>query len=519
MDFDDDARELHDADVEQLERRLLELALRRTSTRHGAIFLWRDDEQALALDFHVVDDLVVTLPDARVRRPSPGQPPGIALLAFERNEPYLCRDTAADPNYARYFLDVGSIAAVPIPWQDRAIGVLTVSADDRGALTPHHLVALVELAQTAARFLRRAQQYRRTRDDRRRPLLIKGLSPQWLEVERRIERASPSDVPVLIHGESGTGKELVAHAIHFNSRRESKPFVTVNCAAIPENLLESVLFGHVRGAFTGASFEKQGEFHKADGGTLFLDELGDLPLSLQSKLLRAVESGEVAKLGSNKPPERVDVRLVGATHRDLRAMVAAGSFRADLYFRLGVMVLELPPLRAYREQIAVLSAVFLQQAADRMGKPAPRIGPEALALLRAYDFPGNVRELRNAIEHAVVMSKGEIQPADLPESLRTDRSRGPASPRNATVATASHRERAPTLRELREAWLAPLETQYLTELLQACEGNVARAAARAGVDNVTLYRLLRKRGLAVRRTVVEVAPEARKAKPRRRAES
>lgn len=489
--MDEDARELHEADVELLERRVVELALRRTGTRHGGLFLWDAREQALRLDFHIVAGVTVTLPGATVRRPPAGEPIGIALSAFERNAPYLCADTATDPNYAHYFLEVGAIAAVPIPWQDRAIGVLTVSADRKGALDAEHIAALVEVASTSARFLRRAQQYRDTRTTKNRPHLIKGLSPEWHEVERRIEMASPTDVPVLVHGESGTGKELVAHAIHFNSRRVDHPFVTVNCAAIPENLLESVLFGHVRGAFTGASADKIGEFHKASGGTLFLDELGELPLMLQAKVLRAVEHGEIARLGSNKPPERVDVRLVCATNRDLAAMVEAGTFRADLYYRVGVMQLELPPLRAYRDQVPVLAAVFLQQAALRMDRPAPRLSPETLAVLRGHDFPGNVRELRNAIEHAVVMARGEVAPADLPASMRRPSTTAPTPVRTAT----------PTLAELREIWLAPLETRYLTELLHRCAGNVVLAAKRAGVNHVTMYRLLRKRGLKVRRTV------------------
>jgi DNA-binding NtrC family response regulator len=493
VDESADDRELHEADVELLERRITELALARTGARHGAIFLWSESARALVLDFHIVDGVVVTLPGAQVRRSSTGEPAGIALLAFERNEPYLCVDTARDPHYARYFLDVGSIAAVPIPWQSRAIGVLTVSADARHAFTPAHIDALAELAATSAKFLRRAQLYRHTRGETKRPHLIKGLSPEWLEVERRIELASPTDVPVLIHGESGSGKELVAHAIHFNSRRSARAFVIVNCAAIPESLLESVLFGHVRGAFTGASFDKLGEFHKAHEGTLFLDEIGELPLLLQAKVLRAVEHGEIARLGSNKPPERIDVRLVCATNRDLRQMAQDGTFRADLFYRLGVMPFELPALREYRDQIGVLAAVFLQQAADRMGKPAPRLSAEALGVLRTHDYPGNVRELRNAVEHAVVMAQGgEVGLDDLPTSLRTSAPRRAGTPR---------RERAPSLRELREAWLAPLETHYLTELLDACAGNVAAAAKRAGVNTVTLYRLLRKRHLVVKRTV------------------
>jgi DNA-binding NtrC family response regulator len=489
--MDDDARELHEVDVEALEGRVVELALRHTGTRHGGLFLWDARVQALRLDSHIVAGVTVTLPDALVRRPPAGEPIGIAMAAFERNAPYLCTDTAKDPNYAHYFLEVGAIAAVPIPWQQRAIGVLTVSTDRPGALGPEHIAALVDVASTSARFLRRAQQYRETRATKNRPHLIKGLSPEWHEVERRIEMASPTDVPVLVHGESGTGKELVAHAIHFNSQRADHPFVTVNCAAIPDNLLESVLFGHVRGAFTGATADKIGEFQKANGGTLFLDELGELPLALQAKVLRAVEHGEVARVGSNKPPERVDVRLVCATNRDLAAMVEAGTFRADLYYRVGVMQLELPPLRAYRDQVPVLAAVFLQQAALRMGRPAPRLSPEALAVLRGHEFPGNVRELRNAIEHAVVMARGEVTPADLPASMR----------RAPVPASAPTKDAPPTLAALREIWLAPLETRYLTELLQRCNGNVAAAAKRAGINTVTMYRLLRKRGLQVRRTV------------------
>ena len=206
-----------------------------------------------------------------------------------------------------------------------------------------------------------------------------------------------------MRGESGTGKDLVARAIHMSSRRADRPYVTVNCAAIPETLLESILFGHVRGAFTGASFEKIGEFQKADGGTLFLDEVGELPVMLQAKVLRAVEQGEVQPLGSNAPPERVDVRLICATNRPLEQMVADRTFRDDLFYRLSVMSLELPPLRRYKENLEVTASVFLELAAARLGKRAPRIGAAAMALLRDYDYPGNVRELRNAIEHAVIL--------------------------------------------------------------------------------------------------------------------
>jgi transcriptional regulator with GAF, ATPase, and Fis domain len=510
--------QLHETGIETLERRIMELALERTGTQSGAIFLWDPKAKALAVEFHVVDGVVVNLPGMLLRHRRDGRPNGIALWVFENNRPHLCPDTRTDPHYAPYFLDVRSIAAVPIPYQDRPIGVLSVSAREPASFSDDHVHELEALAASSAKFLRRAQLARAGRQDGGRPFLVKGLSPQWLEVERSIERISATDAPVLVTGESGTGKELVAHAIHFNSARAGRPFVAVNCAAIPETLLESVLFGHVRGAFTGASFTKVGEFRKAEGGTLFLDEVGELPMTLQPKVLRAVEQGEVLPLGSNEAPARVDVRLICATNRDLPGMVRQGRFRDDLYYRIGVVTVELPPLRSYKTNIPVLSQVFLRQAAKTHGKPVQRLSPQALEALAAYDFPGNVRELRNAIEHAVILSAGEdLLPADLPRSMR------PSSPSSSVSASPSPpvpggaavaREAPPaygqsppapagpaprTLAQLRETWLAPAERRYLLELLEQCRGSVREAARRADVNVVTMYRLLKKRGIAVRR--------------------
>ncbi|HLL25293.1 MAG TPA: sigma-54 dependent transcriptional regulator, partial [Kofleriaceae bacterium] len=325
-----------------------------------------------------------------------------------------------------------------------------------------------------------------------RPLMIKGLSPAWHDVERKIELAAPTTAPILIRGESGTGKDLVARAIHWNSRRADKPYIVVNCAAIPETLLESILFGHVKGAFTGASFQKIGEFQKANGGTLFLDEVGELPVMLQAKVLRAVEQGEVQPLGSNEPPDRVDVRLVCATNRDLDAMAKLGTFRDDLFYRLSVMTLDLPALRSYKDNLETLANVFLEQAASSHGKLTPRLGTDVLARLSAYDFPGNVRELKNTIEHAVILCTGdELRVADLPTPLQ----RGHA-PRARVDKPAQL-----TLEEMREKWLEPLEKQYLTELLAKHGGNVKTAARAAGINAVTMYRLLKRRGLHLGRTV------------------
>ncbi|MBK9035210.1 MAG: sigma-54-dependent Fis family transcriptional regulator [Myxococcales bacterium] len=489
MSVADLERVLAEARPEAIEREVVERALGATGAGIGALFLWDKKVRGLVLSHHVVEGLVVTLPDTVIR--GDGRP-GIAGWAFEQDAPYLCRDSASDEHYTRYLLDVRAIAAAPVRWQGKPIGVITV-ATRTGTLDKAALAALTELATAAARFVRRAQADRQSREETGRPFLIGGLSPEWREVERRIELASPTRAPILVRGESGTGKDLVARAIHGASGRADRPYVTVNCAAIPETLLESILFGHVKGAFTGASADKLGEFQKADRGTLFLDEVGELPVALQAKVLRAVEQGEVQPLGSNTAPARVDVRLVCATNRDLEAMVADGRFRDDLYYRLGVMTLSLPPLRRYKEQLEVMASVFIEQAAVRHGKPAPRLTSTTMARLAAYDYPGNVRELRNAIEHAVILATGpELVPDDLPRPFQA----GPSAARRPSRPAAR-----PTLATLREQWLAPLERRYLIDLLAEHRGNVRAAAAAAGVDPVTMYRLLRKRGIALRRTV------------------
>jgi DNA-binding NtrC family response regulator len=256
-------------------------------------------------------------------------------------------------------------------------------------------------------------------------------------------------------------------------------------------MLESVLFGHVKGAFTGASFDKIGEFQKADGGTLFLDELGELPLMLQAKVLRAIEQGEVSPLGSNSAPGRVDVRFICATNRNLPQMVKEGKFRDDLFFRVGVITVELPALRTYKDNLPILAQVFLQQAAQRHGRKVSAISKDAMSVLTAWDFPGNVRELKNTLEHAVVMARGDtVQPDDLPKLMR------------GTAVFEQKVSRAPsTLAELREQWVGPQEKRYLTELLDAHAGKVDAAAKVAGINRVTMYRLMAKHGLSVQRRV------------------
>lgn len=238
-----------------------------------------------------------------------------------------------------------------------------------------------------------------------------GSSPPMLELFTMIDKVAPAGVPVLIQGETGTGKELVARALHDGSQRSGGPFLAENCAAISENLLESELFGHRRGAFTGAVADRPGHFVAADKGTVFLDEIGDMPLSMQAKLLRVLQDGEVRAVGANTT-RKVDVRIVAATHRDLPAAVARGEFREDLLFRLNVVTLHLPPLRDRGEDIRAIAEAILPGIAEEVGRDAS-ISDGALASLAAWHWPGNVRELENELRRAVALSSGEIHPEDL----------------------------------------------------------------------------------------------------------
>jgi transcriptional regulator with GAF, ATPase, and Fis domain len=240
---------------------------------------------------------------------------------------------------------------------------------------------------------------------------IVGDSPKMRAVYELLGKVAPTDVSVLILGETGTGKELVAQALHEHGRRKSKPFLAENCAAVPPNLLESELFGHTKGSFTGAIADRPGHFVAANGGTVFLDEIGDMPLAMQSKLLRVLQEGEVRPVGSNKVL-KVDVRIVAATNKDLAAMTKQGTFREDLYFRLNVITIQLPPLRERTGDVRHLVRFFLQRVSAEMGR-AIGITDEALAALEAWRWPGNVRELENVIRRAAVFADGAIVPGDL----------------------------------------------------------------------------------------------------------
>ncbi len=319
---------------------------------------------------------------------------------------------------------------------------------------------------------------------------IIGASPRMQRIFRLVARVAPTDSTVLLVGESGTGKELVARSIHLQSRRAQASFVPVNVGALPESLVESELFGAVRGAFTGAVQDRVGLIEEADGGTLFLDEIGDMPLSAQVKLLRTLENNEVRRVGENAT-RVVDVRVIAATHRDLKAEATAGRFREDLYYRLNVVQIDLPPLRERREDIGLLAAYFLERTMKRWDRPGRSFAPETAELLEDYDYPGNVRELENAVEHAVAVSDGPLlQPEDLPAVFRAARLLPETVPGEAGATAPPPRPRP------REEWtLAEVEQDHIRTVLGRHRGNATAAARTLGISRTTLWRKLREYGI------------------------
>jgi two-component system response regulator HydG len=307
-----------------------------------------------------------------------------------------------------------------------------------------------------------------------------GRSSAMTAMQETIRTVAPTQATVLITGESGTGKELVARALHSGSLRAEKPLVTVNCAALSENLLESELFGHEKGSFTGADRRREGRFAQADGATLFLDEVGEIPLTLQAKLLRALQEGEVQRVGSDLPLH-VDVRVIAATNCDLRKAVSEGHFREDLYFRLNVISIEVPPLRERVEDIPLLAAYFLQRFAERNRKSVRGFSTQALDALLRYTWPGNVRELENAVERAVILCSGDlITGKELPPAVR---------------CRESGQDSLEKLSGLAGLPLEAVERSAIEQTLRLVGDNKSEAARQLGITRATLHNKLRKYGL------------------------
>jgi Nif-specific regulatory protein len=381
--------------------------------------------------------------------------------------------------------EVRTLLCVPLTVFRRAIGCIyldSTNAADR--FQEDHLELLTAIAGVSAVALDNArrlqwleQENQRLTTEVRQEQSLVGEGARIKEIFQFLARVAPTESTVLIEGESGTGKELVARALHRNSPRASKPFVAINCAAIPESLLESDLFGHERGAFTGAAVQKKGRLEVADGGVVFLDEIGELAPPLQVKLLRVLQEREFERVGGTHPI-KVDIRLIAATNRDLSEAVRTGEFRQDLYYRLAVVNLTMPPLRERREDIPMLTRHFLQKYAKRCKVKAKPVSREAMAALVTYEWPGNVRELENAVERALVMGASDtVQLEDLPESLLEQ---APAAETHEGKYHASVKK-----------W----KKQLIVEAVEQTRGNYVEAAAILGVHPNYLHRLIRNLGL------------------------
>ncbi len=424
----------------------------------------------------------------RLAKPAGGEDIVVSRVLLDamltRRESVLVRAGDAPATAVRH--GVRSAMGAPLWTTQRVLGFIYV--DDRSRadrFSPDELDFLTALAHLAAAALEQAEMRRRSSAVAEalraaHPMAeLLGESESMRRLRERVAKYARADVPVLIRGESGTGKELVAGIIHAQSVRAEEPFVAVNCAAIPDTLIESELFGHEKGAFTGAAKAKRGQFTLAHKGTLFLDEVGDLSAAAQAKVLRALQEGVIQPVGAEKP-SRVDVRVLAATHRPLDEEIAAGRFREDLYYRLGVGEVQVPPLRGRGDDVVLLAMAFLQQASRRLGRPVPGFTPAALEALRRYGWPGNVRQLKNEVERAAILAEGSL--LDLDE-LR-GRIEGASPPRQAAATLAE-----------RFTQLDVEERELVGEALKQADGNVSEAARLLGITRIMMRRRLKRFGL------------------------
>jgi len=424
-----------------------------------------------------------------------GEVPAAEALATGR--PVVVREADMDrytSPYFRRFVDLGckSACSVPLITSNGSLGTLDLARTNGDVWTDEDIAFLVQVARQIAIAVEHALAYRQLQEIKERLATEKlyleeeirldhnngnmvGEGAAFQTVLKGVQIVAPTDATVLILGETGTGKELVARAIHEMSSRSRGSFVKVNCAAIPASLLESELFGHEKGSFTGAVAQKIGRFELADNGTLFLDEIGEMPLELQPKLLRAIQDQEFERLGGNRTI-RTNVRFVAATNRDLKAMVDENSFRADLYYRLHVFPLDVPPLRERREDIPLLTRYFVQKHAQRLDRTIDRIPMQALEAFMNYDWPGNIRELQNVIERSVILSNGPELRVDMPEIIAGASPLGPRDRGSSDAPDAA--ERARILQALKDA--------------KGRVGGPNGAAARLGLKRTTLQSRMRK---------------------------
>jgi transcriptional regulator with GAF, ATPase, and Fis domain len=464
-------------DLEELEKRVLALIAEVVPAERGAMLLTGDRGEFLAVTGWDLRSRVER--EVEVSRQVIDQVlrDGVAVLSND------LAGTGTISGNGEAGSQVRALLAVPLEVFDRVRGVIYLDTCDAAArFNLDQLRLLAAIGTVAALGLESARRVHWLEAENRRLQAevniehdMVGSSACIREVHKFIAKVGPIDSTVLIHGESGTGKELVARAIHRNSPRSAKSFVAINCAALPESLLESELFGYEKGAFTGATAQKKGKFEVAESGTLFLDEIAELAPLLQAKLLRVLQERELEHLGGTRPIP-VNVRLVAATNKDLAQAAKAGTFRTDLYYRLNVVSINMPPLRERREDIPLLADHFLGKFSAKVGRYIQGFSPEARSRLRGHDWPGNVRELQNAIEHAVVLGTSElIMPEDLPE---------PVLEKSGAVGLGRYHEA-----------VAEAKRTIIMKALQQSGGNYTHAAKALGVQPTYLHRLLRNLGI------------------------
>lgn len=474
-------RELHAVQsYQRLQQRLLELIFELTPADMAVIAFAGDGKADLATFWGMNRELQEQRP-LRISRT-------VLDRVITKGVAILCNNVTSSRDFhgaASLSLEqISGFLAVPLVIHQWIHGVIFLgSRRPEGCFDENHLQMIATIANMAAPVLASARRIEaleleaeRLRAELSRGNVLIGESQAMREIGQLITKVAPSDSTVLVLGESGTGKEMVAQAIHRLSSRASRPFVAINCAGLNENLLESDLFGHERGSFSGAVAQKKGRFEIADGGTVFLDEMGELPMSLQARLLRVLQTREFERVGGTRPI-RSDIRLIAATNRNLEESVRSGAFRLDLFYRLNVVTLTLPPLRARRNDIPLLAHYFALKYAERCKREVKGLTRNAVRMLMKYDWPGNVRELENAIERAVVMGSTDmIQPEDLPESLLD--------------STVDAEEQVGLHLAAKEA-----KKQMILQTLKQTGGNFTEAARLLGIHPNNLHRLVRTLGL------------------------
>jgi len=481
-------RLLAESNIEKLLTAAMDLAIEASGAERGLIILINPAGDILFETARKMHHADLSQPELEISR-------SIIEKVRQEKETICLRNALAEPwlksrdSVAR--LKILSVICVPLRQAENVIGVLYLdNRSVRGVFAAETCTALTQIADLISLSTFRLLEQKQLQDKiealeaglrgKFQFESIVGHHPKMVAILKLVAQVADTDATVLIQGESGTGKEIIARALHFNSRRKDRPFVALNCGALPENLLESELFGHLRGAFTGAIKDKPGWFKTADGGTIFLDEISEMPLALQVKLLRVLQTGEYAPLGSTRI-QTCDVRVIAAASRNLLKLVQQEKFREEFYYRLNVIEIELPPLREREDDILLLARHFLQKFAEKYQKSGLKLSREVAQRLRNYRFPGNVRELENLIQRMVVLAEGdEILPDHLPASI------SPGTTTSTGLASFS---------AAKEQAIDAFERAYLTECLRTHHGNISQAARAAGIDFKNFHTKLKKYGI------------------------